>query len=138
LLLPRRAGRARRRRAVGQADEPRVSDFAVGRAPAGDARAAVPRDRPRLAPAPLPTPRPMTPDSAPNTERERDVLLTLCRECVRGVLADPAREVPIDVPLSALGLDSRALLAFVAELSRRVGRALDPALPFAHPTLAGL
>jgi acyl transferase domain-containing protein len=42
------------------------------------------------------------------------------------------------VPLHALGLDSRAVQAFVAELSRRCGRALDPALPFAHPTLERL
>jgi acyl carrier protein len=46
--------------------------------------------------------------------------------------------VPVNEPLTNLGLSSREAVVLTAELEEFLGRPVDPALPWEHPTIEKL
>ncbi len=55
-----------------------------------------------------------------------------------GELKVPAADLPRDEPLTNLGLSSRQAVMLTAEIEEWLGRPVDPALAWEHPTVNAL
>jgi acyl transferase domain-containing protein/acyl-CoA synthetase (AMP-forming)/AMP-acid ligase II/NADPH:quinone reductase-like Zn-dependent oxidoreductase/acyl carrier protein/NADP-dependent 3-hydroxy acid dehydrogenase YdfG len=78
--------------------------------------------------------------SAPLGEipRELDGAIAAIRGLVAEELGRPPAAIPVDEPLSALGLDSLRLVELTARIEELFGRALATLTVFSYPTIAAL
>ncbi|MDK2122758.1 acyl carrier protein [Parachitinimonas caeni] len=80
----------------------------------------------------------LSPVAKTGTVANEDQIIDWLRQYIGDVLALPEDEIDIDASFQQLGLDSSAAVGMTGDLADWLGRDIDAAAAYDHPTIRGL